>query len=199
MKKIIWLPPVIGVAFGLLAGIAMISGLSFLLSSTEASNVIGFFMVLFLLSAALGGPLAGAITSTICVLFVAMFGAPDMKAVSSDPVVLWTNVVVMGTLVALIGFAYRLIFEHVKMPARLLPWAGLVIAFYLLSSPINIGIQFTLKGEAGILSAVLGSYKDYIPQAIFDIFFTSLVFTALPARYRRPLWYESKKAPEHNG
>jgi hypothetical protein len=164
MKKIIWLPPVIGVAFGLLAGIAMISGLSFLLSSTEASNVIGFFMVLFLLSAALGGPLAGA-----------------------------------RTLVALIGFAYRLIFEHVKMPARLLPWAGLVIAFYLLSSPINIGIQFTLKGEAGILSAVLGSYKDYIPQAIFDIFFTSLVFTALPARYRRPLWYESKKAPEHNG
>lgn len=192
MKKTIWQPLVLGVAFGLLAGIAMVSGLSFMLSSTEASNVIGFYMALFLLSAAIGGPLAGAITSTICVLFVAMFGAPDMKAVSSDPVVLWTNVVVMGTLVALIGFAYRLIFERVKMPARLLPWAGIVIAFYLLSSPINIGIQFTLNGEAGILSAVLGSYKDYIPQALFDIFFTSLVFIALPARYRRPLWIEVK-------
>ena len=150
-------------------------------------------MILFLLSAALGGPLAGAITSTICVLFVAMFGAPDMKAVSSDPVVLWTNVVVMGTLVALIGFAYRLIFERVKMPARLLPWSGIVIAFYLLSSPINIGIQFTLNGEAGILSAVLVSYKDYIPQALFDIFFTSLVFIAMPSSYTRPRWYESKQ------
>ena len=199
MKKTIWQPLVLGVAFGLLAGIAMVSGLSFMLSSTEASNVIGFYMALFLLSAAIGGPLAGATTSTICVLFVAMFGAPDMKAVSSDPVVLWTNVVVMGTLVALIGFAYRLIFERVKMPARLLPWAGIVIAFYLLSSPINIGIQFTLNGEAGILSAVLGSYKDYIPQALFDIFFTSLVFIALPSSYTRPRWYESKKTPRQNG
>lgn len=199
MKKTIWQPVVLGIAFGLLAGIAMVTGLSFLLSSTGASNVIGFFMVLFMLSAALGGPLAGAITSTICVLFVALFGAPDMKAVSSDPVVLWTNVVVIGTLVALIGFAYRLIFERVKMPGRLLPWAGIVIAFYLLSSPINISIQFTLNGESGILSAVLSSYKDYFPQALFDIFFTSLVFIALPARYRRPLWYESKKASDQSG
>jgi hypothetical protein len=198
MKKTFWQPLVLGIAFGLLAGIAMVSGLSFMVSSTGASNVIGFFMILFLLSAALGGPLAGATTSTICVLFVAMFGAPDMKAVSSDPVVLWTNVVVMGTLVALIGFAYRLIFERVKMPTRLLPWAGIVIAFYLLSSPINIGIQFTLNGEAGILSAVLGSYKDYIPQALFDIFFTSLVFIALPSSYTRPRWYEPRKAPDRS-
>lgn len=192
MKKTTWQPLVLGVAFGLLAGISMVFGLSFLVSSSEASNVIGFHMVLFILSAALGGPVAGAITSTICVLFVAMFGPPDMKAVSSDPVVLWTNVIVMGTLVAMVGFSYRLLFERVKMPARLLPWAGIVIALYLLISPINIGIQFTLNGEAGILPAVLSSYKDYIPQALFDIFFTSMVFIALPARYRKPLWIEVK-------
>ena len=199
MKKTIWQPLVIGIVFGLLAGIAMVSGLSFLLSSTEASNAIGFYMVLFLLSAALGGPLSGAITSTICVFFVALFGAPDMKAVSSDPVVLWSNVFVIGTLVALIGFAYRLIFERVKMPARLLPWVGIVIAFYVLSAPINIGIQFYLHGEFEVLPAILSSYRTYIPQVLFDIFFTSLVFIALPSSYTRPRWYESKKTPRQNG
>ena len=129
MKKTIWLPPLIGVAFGLLAGIAMISGLSFMLSSTEASNAVGFYMALFLLSAALGGPLADALASTICVFFVAWFGPLDMKEVLSDPVTFWSNVFVTGTLLVVVGFAYRLIFERVKMPRRLLPWAGIVIAY----------------------------------------------------------------------
>ena len=125
MKKTIWQPLVIGIVFGLLAGIAMVSGLSFLLSSTQASNVIGFYLTLFLLSAAIGGPLAGAITSTICVTFVAFFGPPEMKEVLSDPINLWSNMFVTGMLVALMGVAYRMIFERGKMPARLLPWAGI--------------------------------------------------------------------------
>jgi|GEM_PF-2412936 len=195
MKRTIWQPVVLGIAFGLLAGIAMVSGLSFLLSSTEASNAIGFYLTLFLLSAAIGGPLAGAITSTICVTFVALFGPPEMKEVLSDPINLWSNMIVTGMLVALMGLAYRMIFEHVKMPARLLPWAGIVIAYYIISGPINLSIQFFFHGEAGILSAILSSYRTYIPQALFDIFFTSLVFIALPSSYTHPRWYESMKAP----
>jgi hypothetical protein len=91
---------------------------------------------------------------------------------------------------ALVGFAYRLIFERVEMPARLLPWAGIVIAFYVITLPSAIIPQFYLSGDPAyeILPTVLAAYKTYIPQAIFDIIFTSLVFIALPARYRRPLW-----------
>jgi hypothetical protein len=158
--------------------------------------VIGFFTTLFLLSAALGGPLAGAIASTICVVIAAFFGSPDLKEALSDPVIFWSNVIVTGTFVALVGFAYRLIFERVKMPARLLPWAGIVIAYYLLYLPANAGAQFYFNGDSGFLSAILGSYNAYIPQVFFDIFITSLVFIALPSRYRRPLWYEPKKVPE---
>jgi hypothetical protein len=107
-------------------------------------------------------------------------------------------VVVTGTFVALVGYAYRLIFERVKMPARLLPWAGIVIAYYVLYLPANAGAQFYINGDSDFLSAILGSYNAYIPQIFFDIFITSLVFIALPARYRRPLWYEPKKAPDQN-
>lgn len=199
MKKTIWQPVVLGVAFGLLAGISMISGLSFMLSSTEASNVIGIYMVIFLLSAALGGPLAGILTSTLCLTLVAIFGPPYMKEVINDPVVFGSNMFMLATLMALIGIAYRLIFERVKMPARLLAWAGIVIAYYVISAPLSIGLQFLLNSETDLLPAILRSYRDYIPQAVFDIFFTSLIFIALPARYLRPLWYASKKVQEQNG
>ena len=199
MKKTLWQPLVLGVVFGMLAGIAMISGLSFMISGTEASNAVGFYLALFLLAAALGGPLAGAITSTICVFFVAWFGPTDMKEILSNPVTLWSNVLVTGILLAVVGVAYRLIFERVKMPARLLPWAGIVIAYYVIQSPILISLQFYISGGVDLLSTILNSFQTYIPQAIFDICFTSLVFIALPARYRKPLWYGSTKAPEPNG
>jgi hypothetical protein len=57
-----------------------------------------------------------------------------------------------------------------------------------------------LRGNPGseILPAVLYGYEIYYPQAIFDIFITSLVLVALPASFTRPLWYEPKKAPEQN-
>lgn len=199
MKKIIWQPVVIGTALGLLAGIGIAAGLSFIIPGAF-SSVIGFFTTLFLLAAALGGPLAGVIASTICVVIAAFFGSPNLKEALSDPVVFWSNIVVTGIFVALASFAYRLIFERVKMPARLLPWAGIVIAYYVLYLPANAGAQYYMNGDSNdFLSAVIGSYTAYIPQVIFDIFITSLVFIALPSRSRRPLWYEAKKAPDQNG
>jgi len=198
MKKTIWQPVVIGIVLGLLAGIGIAAGLSFIIPG-DFSSVIGFFTTIFLLAAAIGGPLAGAIASTICVTIAAFFGSPDLKAGLADPVVFWSNICVTGVFVALTGFAYRWLFEHVKMPARLLPWAGIVIAYYLLYLPANAGAQYYLGGESGLLSAILGSYNAYIPQVFFDIFFTSLVFIALPSSFAHPLWYEAKKAPDQNG
>ena len=200
MKRTIWRPLVLGVVFGLLAGVATVTGLSFLTPSIT-ENAIGFYVTLFLFAAALGGPLAGAIASAFWVIISALFGPPDIKAVLSDPIVFWSNLLALGTLTALVGFAYRLIFERVKMPARLLLWAGIVIAYYFITLPSAIIPQYYLVGDPTyeILPAVLGAYTDYIPQAIFDIFITSLVFIALPLSYVRPLWYETKKAPEQNG
>jgi hypothetical protein len=200
MKKTIWQPLVLGVVLGLLAGIATVTGLSFLTPGIT-DNAIGFYVTLFLLAAAQGGPLAGGIAPALWVIISALFGPPNMKEVINIPSIFWSNLLALGTTVALVGFAYRLIFERVKMPARLLLWAGIVIAFYFISLPSSIIPQYYLLGDptSEILPAILNSYKNYIPQAIFDIFFTSLVFIALPSSYTRPLWYVSKKVPEQNG
>ena len=189
MKKTIWLPLVLGFVMGLLAGIAMVTGLSFLTPGIT-DNAIGFYVTLFLLAAALGGPLAGAIAPILWVIITASYGSPEMVEALSSPYTYWSNLIALSTSTALVGFAYRLIFERVKMPLRLLPWAGIVIAYYVITLPSAIIPQYYISGEPGyeILPAILASYKIYIPQAIFDIFFTSLVFIALPARYLKPLW-----------
>jgi hypothetical protein len=106
---------------------------------------------------------------------------------------------VMGGLMALIGLGYRSIFERMKIPARLLPWAGIVFVLYALHPSILLILQTNTNNMNFILTKALEGLKDSAPQMLFDICFTSLVFIALPARYRRPLWYESKKAPEPNG
>jgi hypothetical protein len=200
MKKTIWQPLILGIAFGLLAGIATVTGLSFLRPGIT-DNVIGFYTALLLLSAALGSPLAGAIASTILVIMSALFGPPDMKEILSDPINLRSNLFALGAVVALVGFAYCLIFERLKMPIRLLAWAGIVIAYYAIIVPSTIIPQYLLHEHptSEILPAVVYGYETYFPQAIFDIFITSLIFIALPERYRRPQWFKPMKTEEQNG
>jgi len=200
VKTKIWQPLVLGVVLGMLAGIATVTGLSFLtLGITE--NAIGFYVTLFLLAAALGGPLAGAIAPALWVIISALYGPPEIKEIITVPAVFWSNLLALGTTVALVSFGYRLIFERLKMPVRLLAWAGIIIAYYFISIPSSVIPQYLLLGDptSEILPAVLFGYKTYIPQAIFDIFFTSLVFIALPRRYLKPLWYEPKLAQGQNG
>jgi hypothetical protein len=191
MKKTIWQPLVLGTIFGLLAGITTVTGLSFLTPGIT-DNAIGFYGTLFMLSSALGGPLAGIITPTLFICIGSLFGPPEMKELLSDPSVFWSNILALAITVSLLGIAYRLIFEHIKMPMRLLAWAGIVIAYYAIGLPASIIPQYLLHGNptSEILPAVLYGYETYFPQAIFDIVITSLVFIALPARYTRPLWYE---------
>jgi len=198
MKRTIYLPVILGTLLGLLAGIATITGLSFLMpGAADTDNAIGFYMSLILLSAALGGPLAGVLTSTIFVTTATLYGPPDIKSVLSDPIVFWSNVIVLAVLAAGIGFAYVLIYERLKMPRRLLAWAGIVIGLYLLNPIFIIGSQFYLTDLEGTFEAILSVYRLYIPQTIFDILFTSLVFVALPGRYRRPQWKEPLSVTAH--
>jgi hypothetical protein len=200
VKKTTWRPLILGVSLGLLAGITTAAGLSFLTPGIT-DNAIGIYATLLLLAAALGGPLAGFVAASIMVIISTLFGPPDMQAVLSDPITFWSNLFAVGTAVALVGIAYRLIFKRLKMPGRLVAWAGIVIAYYALIVPSSIIPQYLLHGNLAseILPAVQYTYKIYFPQAIFDIFITSLVFIALPSTYTRPLWYVPKKALESNG
>jgi hypothetical protein len=198
MRRRIGYPLLLGLVFGLLAGVATVAELSFIVEDTDTSNAIGFYFTLLLLAAAFGGPLAGAIAPAVFLILSFWYGPADISSVLNEPAVFWTNLIVLGVLLALVGLAYRWIFERTNMPVRLLPWAGIVLALYIANSPIIISLQYYLVGGVDPLPAILFTYRIYIPQVAFDIFVTSLVFVALPERYRRPLWYEPRLAPEQD-
>ena len=105
----------------------------------------------------------------------------------------------MGGFMALIGLGYRLIFERMKMPARLLPWVGIVFVLYALHPSILFILQTNPSDINIILTYAIQGFKNSTPQMLFDIFFTSLVFVALPSSLAHPLWYVSRKTPDQIG
>jgi len=153
-------------------------------------------LALFLLSAAIGGPVAGAITPITSLITVLLFGPTELRTALVDPLPFWANSFVMGAFMALIAIGYRAIFERMKMPARLLPWIVIILAHYAFHPPI---LEFTMTGRVNFMKSLVGALDFYTVQILFDIFFTSLVFIALPATFAHPLWYEAKKAPDPNG
>ena len=171
MKKTIWIPLVIGAAFGLLAGISMSAQLTFV---TPAGWIIGFFGIFWSIAAALGGPLAGFLAVAISVVICTLFGYPELKAIFSLPLVFWANIIIIGAAFAVEGFLYRLAYTHTKMPFRLLPWVGIVAFGYLVGTPLLVTVEILLGLPFGntIWEGITVGVKGYLPQQLFDIVFT---------------------------
>ena len=208
MKKTIWIPIVIGLAFGLISGITFATNLSFtIIGEGGAKSGVGFYTIFWLLAAAFGGPLAGVISGVVGILIAGFFGIPEIKAVVSDVVTLWSNVIAFGCIaLPIVSLIYRLIFERLKMPLRLLAWAGcVIIGYYAVGLVVNMILQFLFRDFSPTSKAMFAAFdnqwwqvlpvffRSFLPQIVADIIITSLTFLGLPERYRRPLWYERKK------
>jgi len=203
MKKTIWAPIIFGVVMGILGGISFAANLAFF-SGGDFGAGIGIYGIFWLIAAALGGPLAGAITGSLSLIIGASIG--QMKAAMSEPVTFYPNLVISCIVMqCLLGYAYRFIFERFRMPARLLAWAGIIIGWYLIGSPLLTITQYWLRDFSPAVKASyeafsnnlwafqLAMYKAFAPQATAYFIITSMVFIALPEHYRRPLWIEPKK------
>jgi MFS family permease len=205
MKKTIWVPVIFGVAMGIIAGITFSTNLAFFGGSSRIAGI-GIYGIFWLMAAALGGPLAGGITVSLSIIIGALFG--QMKTALSDPVTFWPNLIIIGFIIyPLVGFAYRLIFERLRLLKRILAWGGIVAGTILIGSPLLTITQFIFKDYStlsGMYRSVyesfnnnlwlfqIATYKSFLPQVIAYFIITSLIFLALPERYRRPLWCEPK-------
>jgi hypothetical protein len=198
MKKTIWIPLVIGLVFGLIAGLATIANISFVIP--PGGWAIGLYGICLVLAAALGGPLAAVEAELIWLLSGLV--APTTRSLVSIPFVFWTNLIVNGGFFILVAFAYRFIYERWTMPKRLLGWIVILIGYFVLHLPALVLSQFAVA-PAFMSSAVaplttveyiMQSYLANIPSFIVDTVVTSLIWFALTERYRKPLWYEAKPA-----
>ena len=95
------------------------------------------------------------------------------------------------------GFSYKhLVYNRMKMPAMLAGWAVLVLAYYyvFVIPGFVIGQAFFYPGRESIadVTALIRAYsllaQGVVPEALLTVLVTTLVFSALPRRHRRPLW-----------
>ena len=191
MKKTIWMSLTLGIVMGILAGLVNIFNLTFM-SSTGWP--IGFYNIFLFLAAALGGPL-GCVSEVIMITMINSLGPPEWREMIG-PALYWANVISEGLiLLPLFALAYRSIFGRIKMPLRLLAWAGLIAAFYILDVWLLPLLWWLFSGQtidASFVQNAISGYESWLPQAISDVIITCLLWIALPERYRHPLWYEPK-------
>lgn len=97
------------------------------------------------------------------------------------------------------GFSYKnLVHNPLKMPASLIGWVFLVLAYYYLFVVPGFVIgQAIFNSEDfnelyGAGTSLMRAYTvlgwGALPEALLTALVTSLVLVALPIRYRRPLW-----------
>lgn len=94
-----------------------------------------------------------------------------------------------------LGFAYRrVLYDHLQMPAGLVVWALLVLAYYyvfLVPGFVLGGIAFNsgqFEGAAAPLAGYVALGRAALPEALITTIVTTAALAALPRRYRRPLW-----------
>ena len=194
IKRTIWIPIVGGLVFAALS--FLVSAVNFTITISD-DLILGPWEILSTLSAALFGPI-GLLISELGLdgggylyLIKGVFPAPqDLYFMLGDYI---------AHIVALLAtaFCYRYLYERVKMPLLLLGWVLTMGIFYTLLWSIQVPL-FNIA-VPGLGATFVGYLTDAIPEAMTTTIITSLILLALPQRYRRPQWYESKKAPEQNG
>ena len=103
----------------------------------------------------------------------------------------------------LISFCYRFLYEQAKQYNQakqnvivIVGWILISISYYLVLIPLQVTfINLVIPG----MLTFSDLFRGTLPEILATTFITTLALFALPERYRRPLWYESKKAPEQNG
>jgi hypothetical protein len=187
MKKTIWLPLLFGIAMGVLAGLVNIGNLTYM---SPTGWPVGFYNVFLFLAAALGG-WPGAISEIIMITIINSLGPLEWRE-AIGPAMYWANVVTEAIfLLPLMALGYQALYKRFSMPMRLLPWAGLIITFYALDVVIIRLLHWLFEGrlpDAVLMSKILAGYQSWIPQVISDLLLTSLIWLALPEKWRRPFW-----------
>ncbi len=129
------------------------------------------------LGAALSGPLGGVLIGILAGVAVPSFPLASILAHIAGGV--W------------MGAAYKkLVYDRLRMPAGLLGWAGIVMAYYylFLMPGFIIGLALFYGERSPLLPMYAGVAEGALPEALLTTFITTVAIFALPAKYRRPPW-----------
>jgi hypothetical protein len=195
VKKTIWIPVAIGVVSAALILAASEANFSIPLGNGSSIGIGELFTTL---SAALGGPIAVIVTLLVTyggniILNLDLFA--DLQTVY---IILADAAAHLCAMLVVVLCYYKLLYPRVrKTSVFLLGWFLTVGGYYyLVLLPLAVALQsFVNPG----FSATYASFaRDFLPEFLGTAAITTLVWFALPARYRRPQWIEPAQ-PDQSG
>lgn len=195
MKKTIWMPLVLGITLGLLDFVSL--GVHWVIR-IAGFGAIGPQEVLVVMSAALGGPVGLFAANFLQELGMHIFllkgdfpGQPQLEVLISIADFIAHTIALLA-----VAYCYRFLRQRAKKAFAFFPgWFLIVVIYYILLLPLQSLVHNLIIPDLLPLSTLVhGAPPEFVMVAIIS----TLILIALPARYRKPLWYESKKTPEQD-
>ena len=194
MKKTIWIPIVGGLILGALS--FLVSAVNFTITIYD-DLILGPWEILNTLSAALFGPIGLLITELGTDIGAYLYLIRGVYPSPQDLYFIIGDYIAHTVSLMIVAFCYRFIYTRMKMPLLMVGWVLILGIFYAMLFLIQVPL-FNIA-VPGLGATYMGYVINVIPESISTIVVTSLILLALPEYYRKPQWYESKKAPEQNG
>jgi len=197
VKKTIWIPFVLGSALGLIDFASLTVDFLIPLGLFGAT---GPQEVLVLISAALGGPL-GLLVACLFqevghhFFFLKALFSPEQMASRGT---LYSIADFSAHILAALAVAYCYKFLHQRAKKVYVffgGWILIVVIYYTLL----VLLQFFLIGFVIDLPPLSALFRNFLPEFLVVTIISTLIWVALPRRYRKPLWIEPKKAPDQKG
>jgi hypothetical protein len=175
MKKNIWLSVIVAVVFGLVVLTIVLAGFTIPIPGTGV--VTDPREIFVTIGSALTGPL-GALIIGFFAGIAEPGGIPLASLLGHIAGALWMT------------FAYKkLVYERLRMPARLLGWIVLImIYYYVFVVPGFVIGLVAFYGEPDLVGLYLALAKGVLVEVLITTIVTTLALLALPQKYHRPLW-----------
>jgi len=195
MKKTIWLPIIIGTLFAAL--ILMVSEVEFVIPLGNNYSI-GIGEIFNMFSAALGGPIAVIVT-----LLVASIGHfllnPDLYTNAQFIFIVIADAVIhVGAMLAVTLIYSRVLFPRARKIGVFVMgwWLTVGVYYYVILLPLQVALlNFADPG----FGATYPSFaRIFLPEFLGTGVITTLLWFALPARFRRPQWMEPKNVPDQS-
>jgi hypothetical protein len=196
LKKTIWMPIVLGAALGILDFVSLSVNFIIPLGPYGATGPQEVFITM---SAALGGPLGLSITCLLQemghhIFFLKDLFAPEQKASTGT---LYSIADFSAHILAALPVAYGYKFLHQRAKKAFVFFGGwiLISVFYY---ALLVLMQFLLIGFVINLPPLFVLFRNFLPEFLVVTIISTLIWVALPGRYRRPLWIEVQPAAPIN-
>ena len=194
MKKTLWIPLVLGGVLGLLDFVSL--AVSFLIP-LGPFGATGPQEIAVIISAALGGPLGLLVANFLQELGIYIF---FLKSQFLPEQMLSTGVLfpiadfIAHTLALLaVAYCYRFLHQRAKkVTAFFAGWVLIIVIYYTLLVLLQSTLLGLVISDKPPLSTL---FQNNLPEFFVVVIISTLIWIALPARYRRPLWYEVQAFP----